>query len=168
VSQFFALNVGFTQDELTAVYDPDIRARGWAPEPLDLAPDTVNGKQAALYCCKEFDGVPSFLSVVEGYIGSVDLRADVGVTPTPDARRVAGGGRHRSQDHRYSRDPLCERLIADRGRDLRCGSVAGPGLFFADHSPLGMARSGRLCALAGRCWHASPCLIADFHVCWPA
>jgi hypothetical protein len=90
VSQFFALNVGFTQDELTAVYDPDIRARGWAPEPLDLAPDTVNGKQAALYCCKEFDGVPSFLSVIEGYIGSVDLRADVGVTPTPDAWPEAG------------------------------------------------------------------------------
>jgi hypothetical protein len=84
VSLFFALNVGFSQDQLTAMYDPGIRARGWAPEPLDMPPLYTGERQAGLYYCKQLNGVPSFLWVYERSVGTVDGRANVGVSPSPD------------------------------------------------------------------------------------
>lgn len=83
VSLFFALNVGFSQDQLTAMYDPGIRASGWAPEPLDMPP-LYGERQAGLYYCKQLDDVPSFLSVYERWVGSADGRANVGISPSPD------------------------------------------------------------------------------------
>lgn len=86
VSRWFALDVGFPQEELTAIYDADIRARGWAPEPLDLVPPADGGEQAGLYYCRQVNGVPSFLSIIERHVDTPDRRAWGGlpVSPSPD------------------------------------------------------------------------------------
>lgn len=82
VSLFFALNVGFSQDQLTVMYDPAIRGRGWAPEPLVLPPNP-GYRQAGLHYCKQLNGVPSFLSVYERWVATANGRANVGVSPSP-------------------------------------------------------------------------------------
>jgi hypothetical protein len=91
VSLFFALNVGFTQDQLTALYDPAIRGRGWAPEPLDLPPPDTGYRQAGLHYCKQLNGVPSFLSVYERWVATASGRANVGVSPSPDGNWPEAG-----------------------------------------------------------------------------
>jgi hypothetical protein len=83
VSLSFALNLNFTPDQLTGMYDPGIRSRGWTPQPLDLPPLSTGEQQAGLYYCKEFNGVPSFLLVSEHWIATSTGRASVDVSPSP-------------------------------------------------------------------------------------
>jgi hypothetical protein len=80
VSASFALNVGFTQAQLTAMYDPGLQATGWAPQRLDLAPLNTGEQHAGPYYCKLVNHVPSFLSVYESYIGTADRRANESVS----------------------------------------------------------------------------------------
>jgi len=84
VSLSFALNVGFTQRQLTTMYDSGIRARGWVPQPLDLPPLAVGGRQAGLSYCRRDDGVASLLSIYETYVGTANRRAPTDVSPSPD------------------------------------------------------------------------------------
>ncbi|MET8348532.1 MULTISPECIES: hypothetical protein [unclassified Micromonospora] len=90
VSLFFALDVGFAQDKLAEMYEPAILAAGWKTQPLDLAPVHSSGDgQAGLYYCKDVNGVPSFLSVYERWVGTTDGRA-FPVSPSPEDWPEAG------------------------------------------------------------------------------
>lgn len=68
------LNLGFTEDELTALYDPQVRAEGWARQPSDAPTASARGRQVDLFYCKPVNGVPTVLDVEEVYLDSVDRR----------------------------------------------------------------------------------------------
>lgn len=75
------------------MYDPGLRAGGWAPQRLDLPPRDTGEQQAGLYYCKVVNQVPSFLSVYERYIGTADRRANGSVSPSPNGLWPEAGSR---------------------------------------------------------------------------
>jgi hypothetical protein len=79
------LNLGFTEDQLTALYDPQLHAEGWIRQPSDAPTENTRGRQVDLVYCKPVNSVPTIVDVEETYLDSDDRRDhQSGTYPSPD------------------------------------------------------------------------------------
>jgi hypothetical protein len=124
VRAFFALNVSFSQEQLTALYDPGIRAAGWAPEPLDLVKPVTGEQQAGLYYCKLVHDAPSFLSVLERWVGPEGGTATATASVFPSSGPWPEAG------------TLEVRITAIRG--MSCTASGDQGTSNVDTAPVGV------------------------------
>ncbi len=78
------LNLGFTQAELTELYDPQLRAEGWGRRPSDAPTANTRGRQVDLLYCRPIKGIPTIVDIEETYLDSTDRRAhQSGTSPSP-------------------------------------------------------------------------------------